>query len=142
MQVHELMSTDVVTVPVDATVADAVDRLLGAGVGSVIVVDDAGDPMGIVTESDALRAAREVGRPLTEIDVRAVGHRPVVTTTPSTSVPGVARLMADEGVKKVPVLDGLDLVGVVTLTDVVWHLSSLREEMSAIEAAREAWSPL
>lgn len=140
MQVRELMSTEVVTVGVDATLADAADRLLDAGVGSVIVVED-GEPLGILTESDVLGAARETGNALPEIAVREVGHRAAVTTTPSAAVTSVARLMADRGVKKVPVLDGIDLVGIVTLTDIVWELPSLRTETGAIEAVREEWSP-
>lgn len=141
VQVRELMSTDVVTVEVDASVATAVDRLLDAGVGSAIVVDD-GDPLGVLTESDVLRAARDTGRPLGDIDVSEAGHRPAVTTTPSAAVTTVARSMADEGVKKIPVLDGLELVGIVTLTDIVWELSSLRNEASAIEAVHDEWSPV
>jgi CBS domain-containing protein len=141
MQVRDLMSTDVVTVPRSATLGDVADRLLDAEVGSVIVVDDDGDPVGIVTEADALGVARERGQPLADIAVSEVGHSPVVTTTPSTAIPTVARRMADEGVKKVPVIDGLDLVGIVTLTDIVWHLSSLRQEVSDIAAARDEWSP-
>ncbi|MBX0294446.1 CBS domain-containing protein [Haloarcula nitratireducens] len=140
MLVRDLMSTEVVTVPADATLDDAVGRLLDEGVGSAVVVDG-GDPVGIVTESDALRAARETSKPLAEVGIRAVGHRPVVTTTPSTAIPTVARRMADEGVKKVPVLNGVDLVGIVTLTDIVWHLSDLRSETSRFEAARKAWDP-
>jgi len=141
MQVRELMSTEVIAVDIDTTVADAVDRLLEAGVGSVIVVDGDGNPVGILTESDVLRAARESGSPLGDIDVSDVGHRPVVTTTPSTAVNTVARQMADDGVKKVPVLDGLDLVGILTLTDIVWELSSLQGETTAIEAVHDEWSP-
>lgn len=141
MQVSELMSTQVVTVRVDATVADVADRLLTNGVGSVIVVDGDGNPTGMVTESDALAAARNTGQPLADIDVDAIAHRPVVTTTPSKSVATVARLMAEEGVKKVPVLDGLDLVGILTLTDIVWQLSTLRKELADAEAFRDAWDP-
>jgi CBS domain-containing protein len=140
MQVRDIMSTDVVTVGVDATVGDAVDRLLDSGVGSVIVVED-GTPAGIVTESDALRVARETGKPLSEIGVGEVGHAPVVTTDPSRSVASVARTMTAEGVKKIPVLDGLDLVGIVTMTDVVWRLPELRQEASDIATLREEWSP-
>jgi len=140
MQVRKLMSTDVVTVAVGGTVGDVVDRLLGEDVGSVIVVDD-GDPVGIVTESDALRIARETGRPFADIGVREVGHRPLVTTSPARSISTVARAMAESGVKKVPVMDGLDLVGMVTLTDIVWQLSALRQEAADVEAVREEWGP-
>jgi len=141
MQVRDLMSTDVVTVPLSATLATAVDRLLAAGVGSVVVVDGDENPLGILTESDALAAARDTGQALSDIDVQSVGHRPVVTTTPTTAVPTVARLMADQGVKKVPVMDGVDLAGIVTLSDIVWHLSSLRRETKAAEAIHEEWTP-
>jgi len=141
MQVRELMSTEVVTVSVDATLADAADRLVDTSVGSVIVVDADGHPLGILTESDMLKAARDTGTVLADIDVRDVGHRAVVTTRPSSAVPSVARLMADKGVKKVPVLDGVELVGIVTLTDIVWALSSLRAETAGIKAVRDEWSP-
>jgi CBS domain-containing protein len=141
MQVRELMSTEVVTVPADGTVGDAFDRLLDHGIGSVIVVDGDGNPAGIVTESDVLRVARERGEPLGDIDVGAAGQSPVVTTTPSTAVATVARLMAEEGVKKVPVLDGIDLVGILTLTDIVWQLPTLRRELADAEGLREEWGP-
>lgn len=49
--------------------------------------------------------------------------------------------MADEGVKKVPVLDDFDLVGIVTLTDIVWHLSEIRQEAAGLEDAHSEWNP-
>ncbi|WP_254278853.1 CBS domain-containing protein [Haloarcula marina] len=141
MLVRELMSTDVVTVGLDATLGTVADRLLTRGVGSAIVVDGDETPLGIVTESDVLRAARETDAPLSSIPVREVGHQAVITTTPDTAIPTVARRMADESVKKVPVMDGVDLVGMITLTDVVWHLSDLRAEVDRVEAVREEWGP-
>ena len=59
----------------------------------------------------------------------------------SVSVPTVARQMAAEDVKKVPVVDDVDLVGIVTLTDIVWEFTSLRREATELAAAREKWSP-
>jgi CBS domain-containing protein len=141
MLVRELMSTEVVTAPVDASLATAVAKLLEHGVGSVIVVDADGNPAGIVTESDALSLALETDRSLSTLSVEDVGHRPVVTTTPSTAVSTVARTMADEGVKKVPVIDGLELRGMITLSDIVWHLSSLRAELANADAVRSEWDP-
>jgi len=138
MLVKELMSTDVVTVDVDATVDEAVERVLVNDVGSVVVIED-GNPTGIVTESDALEAALRSGRPLAEIPVAKLHHNPVVTTSPDRTVQGVARRMADQGIKKVPVMDDLDLVGIVTLSDVVWHLSDLRAEAAETDAVHERW---
>jgi CBS domain-containing protein len=135
------MATDVVTVLVDETLQTAVGRLLDEGVGSCVVVDADGTPMGLVTESDALAAAHETGRPLSDLGVREVGHRAVVTTAPGRSVSSVVRTMIEAGVKKVPVVDGVDLVGMITLTDVVWHFADLKQELSTTEQVRDRWDP-
>ncbi len=140
MFVRELMSTDVVTTPVSASLDAAVRALLEAGVGSVVVVNEDADPVGIVTETDILRAAHETGRPLADIPVSALSHRPVVTTKPDATVPYVASKMHQEKVKKVPVMDDLDLVGIITLSDIVWHLSDLRQEVAANENAKSGWT--
>ncbi|WP_235728461.1 CBS domain-containing protein [Halosimplex carlsbadense] len=124
------MTADVVTVDIDASLDDAVGKLLGEGVGSVVVIDGE-TPMGIVTETDALEAARERGRPLAEIAVSDLAHPPLVTTDPDRTVQRVARTMAEEGVKKVVVTEGLSVLGIVTLTDVVYHVADLRKEAAA-----------
>ncbi|MEF8881542.1 MAG: CBS domain-containing protein [Halapricum sp.] len=141
MLVHELMTTDVVTCDADATLREAVDRLLEHGVGSVILTSDEGNPTGIITETDALRAGYETDRPFSEIPVRQLSHGAVITASPDETVQRAARRMADEGVKKVPVMDGIDLVGVVTLTDIVWHLSDLRSEAAEISEMGPEWGP-
>jgi CBS domain-containing protein len=140
MQVHELMSTEVITVPVNATLDEAVSQLLTNDVGSVIVVDG-GTPTGIITETDALERAHETGDPFHEIGITDLDHGKIRTTDSSTAVSTVARRMTDEGIKKLPVMDGMDVVGMVTLTDIVWHLSELRSEISAVDTIRDQWSP-
>ena len=138
MLVREVMSPSVVTVDAGATLHEVVGKLLAESVGSVVVVDD-GAPTGIVTETDALSAAHERGEPLDTIPVADLAPPPLVTTTPDRTVQGVARTMADEGVKKVVVMDGLDIAGIVTLTDIVWHLADIRKEAS--DLARRDWDP-
>jgi len=139
MLVEDLMSTDVVTVGVEASLREAVEQLLDRGVGSVVVLSEEGNPVGIVTETDALRAGYITGKPFRELPVSELVHRPVVTTDPGTTVQAVARKMADNDVKKVPVMDGLELVGIVTLTDVVWHLSDIRAEVGELNTRPESW---
>lgn len=133
------MTTEVVTVPTSATLREVASQLLENGVGSVIVVDDAGNPDGIVTESDVLEAAYRSGEALDELPVTKLSHGAVVTTGPDATVQRVARKMADENVKKVPVLEDFDLVGMVTLTDIVWHLPELRKEATSLGQAHKDW---
>ncbi len=141
MLVEDVMTTDVVTVSHEATLRAAVEQLLTERVGSVIVVDDDGYPVGMVTETDVLRAAYETGAPLEAIAVADLSHRAVVTTRPDRTVRHVARKMTEEGVKKVPVMDGIDLVGMVTLTDIVWRLSDIRKEATELAEMPDEWGP-
>lgn len=138
MLVRDVMTTDLVTVDVDGTVADVVGALLDNEVGSAIVVDD-GTPTGLVTESDALRAGLQTGDPLAEIPIRPLCGRPLVTTGPGKTIQTAVRRMIDEDVKKLPVLDDLDLVGIVTFTDVVFHLSDLRKEAADLASEHYNW---
>jgi len=139
MLVEDLMSTTVVTVDREATLADAAAELLDNGVGSVIIVGEDHTPIGILTESDLIRAGYGRGVPFAEIDVIDVGRRPVITTEPTKTVSAVARRMVAESVKKVPVMDDLELVGIITLSDIVWQLSDIRREAEKMASAREQW---
>mgnify|MGYP000031680389 CR=1 FL=1 len=141
MLVRELMSTDVVTCPEDAPLRVAVGKLLDHGVGSVILTSEEGHPTGIVTETDALRAGYRTDRPFSESQVSDLAHGAVITASPDETVQRVARRMAGEGVKKVPVMDGVDLLGVITLTDIVWHLSDIRSEAAELAEMGDEWGP-
>jgi CBS domain-containing protein len=139
--VKDVMTSQVVTVHRGATLRAAVERLLAERVGSVIVVDEKNIPVGMVTETDVLKAAYKTEAPLDEIAVTDLSHRAVVTTKPNRTVQHVARKMDDENVKKVPVMDDLDLVGMVTLTDIVWHLSDIRKEATELAEIPDRWDP-
>jgi len=117
MDVSELMTTDVVTVQADDSMWDAADRMLRHGAGSVVVYD--GEvPEGIVTRTDALRAAYLSKSALGDVPVAREMSSPLVTTTATTSVADAVAEMADHGVKRLPVEEDLDVVGVVTTTDI------------------------
>jgi CBS domain-containing protein len=98
-----------------------------------------GNPAGIVTESDALDGALQTGDPLDAIPVTKLTHRSVMTISPETTVQKAARIMAERDIKKLPVKDGLELLGIITLTDIVWHLSDIRKEAASLDAVRERW---
>jgi CBS domain-containing protein len=126
MKVRDVMSADVVSVGTGASLREVTARMLREGVGSVIVTRD-GDPYGMVTESDVLRAAAERDEPLSSIPATTAMEHPVKTIGVDTTVESAARKMHEHEVKKFPVMDGIDLVGIVTLTDIVWHLSDIEE---------------
>jgi CBS domain-containing protein len=132
MDVSELMTTDVVTVQADDSMWDAADRMLRHSAGSVVVYDGEA-PEGIVTRTDALRAAYLSKAALGEIPVSREMSSPLVTTTATTSVADAVAEMADHDVKRLPVEEDLDVVGVVTTTDIARAQPEILAESDVVE---------
>ncbi|MFB6094760.1 MAG: CBS domain-containing protein [Halanaeroarchaeum sp.] len=120
MTVADVMTTDLVTAAREEPLQAAVSRMLDHGVGSVLVVADE-DLVGLVTETDVLAMGTSFERPFEELTVSRAMSTNLVTTTPETPIEDAVGTLRDHGVKKLPVLDEGDLVGVLTLTDVVYH---------------------
>lgn len=133
MRVKKLMSTDIVTVPSGATMKGAAGQMLHTGVGSVIVIND-GTPAGIVTEMDALRVGYGTNRPFEEVPVRKVMSRPLITIEPTKPVQTAIGRMQKNDIKKLPVVSGFDLVGIITMSDIVRNHSELLNEARDLES--------
>lgn len=138
MQVADVMSEDVVAVDGGATLADAAAAMVDHHVGSVLVLSDG--PVGILTETDVIRAGRREDAPFSTIPVSSAMNRDLVTIRPDASVTTALKRMEREGIKKLPVVDGLDLVGILTISDVAHHLpEKVREVRSAVDR-RDEWT--
>lgn len=138
MHVHELMTTTVVTAPADSPLERAVERMLAERVGSVVVTRG-GDPAGIVTETDAMHAGAATDRPFAEIELWEVASSPLQTVTPSTTVRDAVGQMQRHDVKKLPVVEQLELAGIVTVTDVVYAHSDIVSRAADAASRRERW---
>lgn len=139
MLVREVMSSPAVTMSASANLQAVAAAMLDTDVGSVIVTPDGdgGDAVGrgttgIITESDVLRAARATGRPLAAIDATAAASAPLVTISPDRTVRMAVDEMIEEEIKRLIVVDGFDIVGVVTLTDIALSYSEIRSEAVAL----------
>ena len=133
MRVKELMSRELVTVPVGATMKGAAGQMLHNDVGSVIVVND-GTPAGIITEMDALRVGYAANRPFEEVPVRKVMSRPLITIEPTKTVRTAIGRMRTKGVKKLPVVSGFEPIGIITMTDVIRNHGELLNEARSLES--------
>ena len=135
MIVANLMNTDVVTVAIEESVRTAAETMLGEHIGSVIVVAD-GNPTGIITETDILEAGYATDDCFSDIPLRQAMSRPLVTVAPDKSLRTAMRTMRDERIKKLPVQDGIDLLGILTMTDVNRQYSEIVREIHAMEQPR------
>ena len=110
---------DVLAIDADATVYDAIERMVEANVGSLLVFEH-GRLRGIVTERDYLRRVALEGRTERQTAVRDIMTTPLVYVTPDTTVEECMAIMTDQRIRHLPVLqDGRDVVGVVSIGDVV-----------------------
>jgi CBS domain-containing protein len=137
MRVDDVMSTDVVAVDSDATLEAAAKAMTDANVGSVLVK---GSRVGILTETDAVRAGYELDDPFSAIPVARVATWDPVTVEPEDSVDRAVATMVENGVKRLPVRDGIDLVGVVTVTDVARHVPEQVREVRRATRKRRDWT--
>lgn len=139
--VRDLMSTDVVTVDAGRSLRAAVVAMLRAGVGSVIVHRE-GVPAGILTETDALIAAATTERPLQDIALESAMTEDLVTGRADMTVRSAVRRMNEHGVTKLPITEDFDVVGVLTMTDVVHdHASLIKEAHRSEQRGRRRWDP-
>jgi signal-transduction protein with cAMP-binding, CBS, and nucleotidyltransferase domain len=138
MQVREIATSEVVSCPADATLTQAVESMLDQRVGSILVTRD-GDATGIVTETDAMHAGAVTDRPFDDIEVREVMTSPLETISPRATVRDAVQQMQTADVKKLPVVEQLDVVGIVTLTDIVYHYSDIVREAQDAATRQSRW---
>ena len=109
---------DVLRIEGDATVFDAVKRMVDAGVGSLLVTDD-GKISGIFTERDYLRRMTLEGRDDKETAVRDVMTSPLIVVTPETDIDECMAIMTDRRIRHLPVVETDEIVGIVSIGDIV-----------------------
>ena len=100
------------------TVFEAVKAMVAANVGALLVTDGA-EIAGIFTERDYLRRIAVEGRRSRDTLVREVMSSPVVCITPDTGVDESMALMSDRRIRHAPVVDGGELVGMISIGDLV-----------------------
>jgi len=97
---------------------EAVTAMVAANVGSLLVMQD-GAIAGIFTERDYLRRVAVEGRTEEETAVSDVMSTPLVIVTPNTSVDECMALMTERRIRHLPVVDGRNVVGMVSVGDLV-----------------------
>jgi CBS domain-containing protein len=116
--VKNVMSKPVVTVEPKSTVVNAAGQMKDAKIGCLIVVDPQEKPLGIVTESDFIYKVLAEKMSL-DTSVSDVMSKDIKTIKEDESIDQAARVMAAHRIRRLPVVGGKKLVGIVTLKDVV-----------------------
>ena len=108
----------VLKIDADASVLEAVERMVEENVGSLLVTEG-DDVTGIVTERDYLRRVAVEGRTDQETSVQEIMSSPLIVVTPQTSIDECMALMTNKRIRHLPVVEAGELVGIVSIGDVV-----------------------
>jgi CBS-domain-containing membrane protein len=175
MIASDVMTRNVISVPPDATIAEAVELMLERGISGLLVVDSSSTLVGIVTEGDLLRRdeigtrrhrswwLRLIASPSRQAadftrthgrKVADVMTHDLLTVDSQAPLTDIVALMEEHRVKRVPVLEGDRVVGVVSRADLLRALSVAAREHGAVAAedgtirdhilttlSHESWAP-
>ena len=137
-QVSDILATKgsaVLEIDAEATVFDAVSKMVDGNVGSLLVTEG-GRLVGIVTVRDYLRRVAIVGRDERTTPVREVMSAPIVYTTPESSIEECMAVMTERRIRHLPVLtESREVMGVVSIGDLVKFQT--REQSAQIKFLEE-----
>jgi CBS domain-containing protein len=160
MKVEDVMTTSVITVRPGAPFKEVAERMLDGGISGLPVVDDEGFLLGVVTEADLVskpafgtRRHRSLvalvdlltgdarwAAKATALTAEELMTTSVITALPKESIRAVAERMLDRGVKRLPVLDGGRLVGIVSRRDLLRSFHRSDDDIAA-EVTKRLGSP-
>ena len=122
MQIADILGvkgSDVVTISPDAAVRDAVAALARHRIGALVVSSVPGRAEGVVSERDIVRRLDHARDGLLDLRVREIMSAPVLTCRPDDGVEAVMHTMTEQRVRHLPVERDGELVGLVSIGDVV-----------------------
>jgi signal-transduction protein with cAMP-binding, CBS, and nucleotidyltransferase domain len=119
LKVKEVMNSPIITAFPDDDAASIARKMKKYEIGSVVVVNDNGDIMGIVTDGDLIRKVVAEGMTPKEVKASGVMSSPVATIDGESDLAQAAREMRAKGVKRLVVLHNGKPTGVISMSDII-----------------------
>ena len=111
--------TKVTTVKETLLLADVVKIFLDDQIGSVVVVNDFDEVIGIVAPNDVLKAIQHHPEYITSITISEVMTRNIIVVTPDDDIDDLMTIMTQNRIRHLPVIDKGELTGLLSIGDVV-----------------------
>jgi CBS domain-containing protein len=140
VRIRDVMTESVVTAAPDATVREVAKTMRERNVGSVVVVDVEGRAVGFLTDRDLAVSVLADGRDGSDA-AADFASSPVVFGAPDMDVSEAADLMVEHGIRRLPVLAGEALIGIVTLDDLAVRTGDAELAMNLASAVTRAALP-
>ena len=125
---------NVVSLPSQQPVAEALALMAQHRIGAVLALDAIGEIAGILSERDLVRAMHRHGKAVLDKRVSDLMTTPVVTCSPKDPVGAIEGMMTAQRFRHVPVVEEGELIGIVSIGDVVKN--RIEEAEAEVEALR------
>jgi CBS domain-containing protein len=119
--VRDIMTKNMVMIDHDKTALEAVRIMSEKGISSLFVVKD-NHPIGIVTERDFIKKICAKELPVAEVKISDIMSKILTTAAPDTAIEVAVQRMVNHKIRRLPVMEGGKLVGIITVTDLAKHL--------------------
>ena len=126
MKIKEIQK-NVRTISPDSTVKEAASIMSKYSIGSLVVVNEKKKVVGIVTERDIIEKVNSKDRLSSRVRIKEIMSSKVITIDANSLLDDAVYLMIKNKIKKLPVLDNGQLVGMVTSTDIMANSSDVGE---------------
>lgn len=136
LKVEDVMVREVITIDENATVKEAAEVMNKFEIGCLIAVRK-GKAVGIITERDLLKRVVAEAKDVNKTKVKDVMSSPLVVVEPNLELEEAVKLMFQMKIKKLPVIEGKRLVGLVSLTDIARFQPQMIKILKQL-AARQA----
>ena len=137
--VHDAMTSSVITADPKTTIAGAAILMSRFKIGSLIIVNEK-IADGLITESDIIEKVVSKNILASDITIGQVMTRNLITIDPGSELNQAARLMAKNDIRRLPVVNNGNLVGILTSTDVLMvspELTDLLVENARMENQKD-----
>jgi len=115
----DAMTAELVWIDGSATVADAIKLMREKKVSSLLVNRrDHTDAWGIVTRKDVVHKVVDPGKDPYQVKVFEIMSKPLITVSPGLALKYCARLFHSTGIRRAPVFDGKEIIGILSNTDI------------------------
>jgi CBS domain-containing protein len=111
-------SRNVFTIGPGQTLAEAVEMLARHNIGALVVTDFDGRVVGIISERDIIHEAAK-SREIFSVKVSDIMTREVIVGLPEDDVMSVAHTMTERRFRHIPILDGEELIGIISIGDLL-----------------------
>lgn len=131
MNVKDIMQKEVEKAEPTLTVSDAAVRMMDKDIGYLIIVKDS-KLAGIITEDDIIKKVVGEGRHPQKTTLAEIMVKDVIHIGPEDTIEDAAQVMTENKIKKLPVVDGNRLLGIITASDLVAAEPKMMEQLGEL----------